>query len=156
MPPLAHAAEIHPESPFMAKRNRMQILQKLAEHTEAEASRRLAERLKLLGADEKRLEQIRSYLADYSGSTRNTAMTIGALRSNRGFVERLRNAVDEQRGTVETQRHQAEQQAAQWRAARARSLALEQLADRIEQRERQRRDRLEQLRLDEVANQGKT
>jgi flagellar FliJ protein len=140
----------------MAKRNRMQVLQKLAEHTEAEASRRLAERLKLLGADEKRLEQIRSYLADYSGSPRNTAMTIGALRSNRGFIERLRNAVDEQRGTVETQRHQAEQQAAQWRAARARSLALEQLADRIEQRERQRRDRLEQLRLDEVANQGKT
>ena len=140
----------------MARRNRMQVLQKLAEHTEAEASRRLAERLKLLSADEKRLEQIRSYLADYSGSTQNTAMTIGALRSNRGFMERLRDAVDEQRGTVETQRHQADQHAAQWRAARARSLALEQLADRIEQRERQRRDRLEQLRLDEVANQGKT
>ena len=151
MQPAAHAADIQPEPVAMARRNRMQVLQKLAEHTEAEASRRLAERLKLLSADEKRLEQIRGYLADYSGSNQNCAMTIGALRSNRGFMERLRNAVDEQRGTVETQRHQAEQHAAQWRAARARSLALERLADRIEEREQQRRDRLEQLRLDEVA-----
>ena len=141
----------------MARRNRMQVLQKLAEHTEAEASRRLAERLKLLDADEKRLEQIRSYLADYSGGSQGSspAMTISALRSNRGFMERLRNAVDEQRGNVEIQRHQAEQHAAQWRAARARSLALERLGERIEQRERERRDRLEQLRLDEIANQAK-
>ena len=81
----------------MARRNRMQVLQKLAEHTEAEASRRLAERLKLLDADEKRLEQIRSYLADYSGSSQgnSSAMTISALRSNRGFMARLRDAVDE-------------------------------------------------------------
>ena len=141
----------------MARRNRMQVLHKLAEHTEAEASRRLAERLKLLDADEKRLEQIRSYLADYSGSSQgnSSAMTISALRSNRGFMARLRDAVDEQRGNVETQRHQAEQHAAQWRAARARSLALERLGERIAERERQRRDRLEQLRLDEIANQGK-
>jgi flagellar FliJ protein len=140
----------------VARRNRMQILQKLAGHTEAEASRRLAERLKLLDADEKRLEQIRGYLADYSGNIQNTATTISALRSNRGFMERLRNAVDEQRGAVEMQRHQAEQHAAQWRAARARSLALERLGERIEQREQQRRDRIEQARLDEIANQSKT
>lgn len=141
----------------MARRNRMQVLQKLAEHTEAEASRRLAERLKLLDGDEKRLEQIRSYLADYSGGSQGNspAMTSSTLRSNRGFMERLRNAVDEQRGNVEIQRHQAEQHAAQWRAARARSLALERLGERIEQRERERRDRLEQLRLDEIANQAK-
>jgi flagellar FliJ protein len=142
----------------MATRNRMQVLQRLAEHAEAEASRRLSERLKALDTDEKRLEQIRSYLADYSSSNLNqaAAMTIGALRSNRGFLERLRNAVDEQRGTVETQRHQAEQHAMQWRSARARSLALERLGERIEQQERQRRDRLEQIRLDEVANRRKT
>lgn len=141
----------------MARRNRMQVLQKLAEHTEAEASRRLAERLRLLDADEKRLEQIRSYLADYSGSSQgnSSAMTISALRSNRGFMARLRDAVDEQRGNVETQRHQAEQHAAQWRAAPARSLALERLGERMAERKRQRRDRLEQLRLDEIANQGK-
>jgi flagellar FliJ protein len=141
----------------MARRNRMQVLQKLAEHTEAEASRRLSERLRLLDADERRLEQIRSYLADYSGSSQHNspAMTISALRSNRGFVERLRNAVDEQRGTVETQRLQAEQHATQWRTARARSLALERLGERIEQREQQRRDRLEQTRLDEIANRSK-
>ena len=57
----------------MARRNRMQVLQKLAEHTEAEASRRLAERLKLLDGDEKRLEQIRSYLADYSGGSQGNS-----------------------------------------------------------------------------------
>lgn len=141
----------------MARRNRMQVLQKLASHTEAEASRRLADRLKLLDADEKRLEQIRGYLADYSGSSQSnpSGITVSALRSNRGFMQRLRNAVDEQRGNVETQRHQAEQHAAQWRAARARSLALEKLGERIEEREQQRRDRVEQARLDEIANLGK-
>jgi flagellar protein FliJ len=136
----------------MRRRNRMQSLQRLAAHTEAENARRLAERLRGLDTEERRLEQIRGYLADYaqSATRSDAAVTLSALKSSRGFLTRLKDAVDQQRGTVEQQRQQAEQQAVQWRAARARSLALARLGERIEEREQLRQDRRDQARLDEV------
>lgn len=139
----------------MKTRKRIETLQRLASHTEAENARRLAERLRALDNEERRLQQIRGYLAEYSrvggpGTVEPQSMTISSLKSGRGFLERLRGAVDEQRGTVETQRQQVEQQTQQWRAARARTRSLEKLGDRQAQQERERLDRREQARLDEV------
>ena len=149
----------------VAKRSRIEILQRLASHTEAENARRLAERLGALDTEERRLQQIRGYLAEYgtaSGQKRSSSpaeaggsppsMTIGSLRSNRGFLERLRTAVDEQRGTVETQRQQVEQQTRHWRTARARTRSLEKYGERLLQQEKERSDRREQAQLDEMAN----
>ncbi len=149
----------------VAKRGRIEVLQRLAGHTEAENARRLAERLRSLDTEERRLQQIRGYLAEYgmaSGQKRSAlpegadrsppAMTIASLRSNRGFLERLRNAVDEQRGTVEIQRHQVEQQTQNWRVARARTRSLEKFGERLLKQEQERQDRREQTRLDEIAN----
>ena len=139
----------------MKPRNRLETLQRLASHTEAENARRLAERLRALDTEERRLQQIRGYLAEYSkgpGTGQPPSMTIGSLKSGRGFLERLRGAVDEQRGTVETQRQQVEQQTLQWRTARARTRSLEKLGERQAQEEREQRDRREQHRLDEIAS----
>ncbi|MEO7385733.1 MAG: flagellar export protein FliJ [Gammaproteobacteria bacterium] len=136
----------------MARRNRIETLQRLAGHTEAESARRLAERLRALDTEERRLQQIRTYLAEYStGGNTGSAMTIGSLRSGRGFLERLREAVDAQRGTVETQRQQVEHQTIQWRAARTRTRSLEKLRERQLRDEREVHDRREQVRLDEIA-----
>ncbi|MEZ5565124.1 MAG: flagellar export protein FliJ [Gammaproteobacteria bacterium] len=151
----------------MARRDRIAILKRLASHTESDNARRLAERLRTLDTEERRLQQIRNYLAEYTatagpgGASTNvsaaasaisgSAMTIGRLRSNRSFVERLRNAVDEQRGTVEVQRHQVEQQTAQWRTARARTRSLGLLGERQDQAARERLERREQAVIDELA-----
>jgi len=137
----------------VAKRDRIATLQRLAGHTEAENARRLAERLRALDTEERRLQQIRGYLAEYaqSGNSQPASMTISSLRSGRGFLERLRDAVNEQRGTVETQRHQVDQQTLQWRAARARTRSLEKLGEHLGQQDQERRDRREQHRLDEMA-----
>jgi flagellar protein FliJ len=136
----------------MKSRSRIETLQRLASHTEADNARRLAERLRALETEERRLQQIRGYLAEYSkGNTQAPSMTISSLKSGRGFLERLRTAVDEQRGTVEQQRQQVEQQTLQWRAARARTRSLEKLGERQAEQDRELRDRREQSRLDEVA-----
>lgn len=136
----------------MKSRSRIETLQRLASHTEAENARRLAERLRALDTEERRLQQIRGYLAEYTkDGGQAQSMTIGSLRSGRGFLERLRSAVDDQRGTVETQRQQVEHQTIQWRAARARTRSLEKLGEREAEQEREERDRREQARLDEIA-----
>jgi len=137
----------------VAKRDRIATLQRLASHTEAETARRLAERLRALETEERRLQQIRGYLAEYAQSSHSqpASMTIGSLRSGRGFLERLRGAVNEQRGAVETQRQLVDQQTQQWRAARARTRSLEKLGENLGQAEQERRDRREQSRLDEIA-----
>ncbi len=137
----------------VAKRDRIATLQRLASHTEAGNARQLAERLRAMDAEERRLQQIRGYLAEYSlGSSQPKAQTIGSLRSSRGFLERLRSAVDEQRGAVETQRQLVDAQTLQWRAARARTRSLERLGEHLGLQEREVRDRREQIRLDEIAN----
>jgi flagellar export protein FliJ len=136
----------------VARRSRIETLQRLAGHTEAENARRLAERLRALDVEERRLQQIRGYLAEYTrGTGQPASMTISSLKSGRGFLERLRGAVDEQRGTVETQRQQVEQQTLQWRSARARTRSLEKLGERHAAAEQERLDRREQSRLDEIA-----
>lgn len=146
----------------MPKRKRIETLQRLAGHTEAENARRLAERMRALDTEERRLQQIRGYLAEYAqgtgkiGGSRQGSVTIGSLRSSRGFLERLRGAVDEQRGAVETQRQQVEQQTLQWRAARAKSRSLEKLGERLAQQDQERQDRREQARLDEMATSRST
>jgi flagellar FliJ protein len=135
----------------VARRNRIDILQRLASHNEQENARRLAERLRALDAEERRLQQIRGYLAEYSrGATGGGSTTIGSLKSSRGFLERLRTAVDDQRGTVEMQRQHVEQQTLRWREARARTRSLEKLGERQATAEQERQDRREQARLDEV------
>jgi len=136
----------------VAKRDRIETLRRLASHTEASDARQLAERLRALDTEERRLQQIRGYLAEYGqGTGQPKGMTIGSLRSSRGFLERLRGAVDEQRGAVETQRQLVDQQTLQWRAARARTRSLQNLGGRLGQQEQDLRDRREQTRLDEVA-----
>lgn len=137
----------------MARRSRIDILQRLASHTETESARRLAERLRNLDAEERRLQQIRGYLAEYGqASDHGRSMTIGSLKSGRGFLERLRNAVDEQRGAVDVQRRQVEQQTLKWRADRAKTRSLEKLGERAAESDRERADRREQARLDEMAS----
>jgi flagellar FliJ protein len=137
----------------VAKRDRIATLQRLASHTEAGNARQLAERLRALDAEERRLQQIRGYLAEYSlSNSQPKAQTIGSLRSSRGFLERLRGAVDEQRGAVETQRQLVDAQTLQWRAARARTRSLEKLGEHLGEQDREVRDRREQNRLDEIAS----
>ncbi len=128
-------------------------LQRLASHTEADNARRLAERLRSLDAEEHRLKQISSYLAEYTESSKasTASVTIRSLRSGRGFLERLCAAVDEQRGTVDYQRQKVEQQTQQWREARARTRSLEKLGERLGAQDQERRDRREQSRLDEIS-----
>lgn len=147
----------------MAKNNRLRTLQRLAEHAEADNARRLAEQLRGLETEERRLSQVRGYLAHYAGSgagggpagstgsgSRNRVTTVGALRSDRRFVDRLQEAVSSQAGMVDTRRQQLEQQAARWTRARARASALDRFATRLDEREADRRQRREQGMLDEV------
>lgn len=140
----------------MARRDRIGTLERLAGHTEAESARKLAERLRALDVEERRLLQIRGYLAEYAGGTTSAmtpggSMTIGSLRSNRGFIDRLHHAVDEQRGTVEMHRRLVEQQTTQWRTARSRTRSLTRLGERQDEAERERQARREQAALDELA-----
>lgn len=136
----------------MARRNRLESLQRLAEFAEAESSRHLAERLRALDGEERRLAQIRTYLAEYAGQAGRDRrpMTLEELRGRRGFVERLRDAADAQQTLAERKRLEAEQQTARWRQARSRNLALQRFGERLEERERERQARREQARLDEI------
>jgi flagellar export protein FliJ len=141
----------------MARHDRLQSLEQLAAFEEAQGARRLAERLQSVAVEEERLRQVRAYLDEYASRAVATgpAMTPGALLDGRRFVTRLRTAVTQQEAVVDRERDQADQQAAAWRAARARRLAFARLRERQAAAEAGQRDRQEQRVQDEIA-QGRT
>lgn len=136
----------------MAQPDRLQTLEQLAAFNETQASRQLAERLRALDTEDQRLRQLQGYVGEYAARRADGAATsVAALTAGRRFVDRLQTAVRQQAEVVQRARQTVDQATAQWRAARARRLALARLREREAARLAERRDRRDQARLDELA-----
>jgi flagellar export protein FliJ len=137
----------------MRRRKGLPAIQRIAEHGADAASRDVGMRLRALRAEEERLRQVSSFVQHYDQMSvaGATGLTLGALQGRRQFAARLRDAADRQREVVAQQEGHFQQQVERWRNARTQALALQRFNDRIRQREHERRERHEQMALDEIA-----
>ena len=125
----------------------------------AEAERQAAEALgvaqRRLADEEQKLESVRELLEDYQN---RSALVVGGqlkeLRDVRGFVDRLRTALQAQTDIVEQQRRATESARAQWVSAKMQRDAMDRLVDERAAAEDRRRERSEQRQVDDrVARQ---
>ena len=129
----------------------IETIRTLAETAERESSRTVAERRRILDAEEQRLEQLRRYLAEYgdlSGS--NDGVFIDTIRTRRSFMARIQAGIDQQEQLLRGLRAQLEHDLQQWRDARSHALALEKFDQRLDAQRSQKQQRREQAALDEV------
>ena len=140
----------------MAKENRLKPIQKLAEREAAARSREVSERLFHLRAEEQRLEQLESYLAEYAAladQATHPALNISTMQSRHDFYRRLTECVAHQQDLVDTLCTQLEHFMDRWNDARARSLAYQKFAERLDAEVVEKTARRDQALLDEAGQQ---
>jgi len=138
----------------MARKNPFESLQTLAKGRETRWQRSAGQQLRALQTEQQRLEQLHNFAEEYSTAPAapDTSQSILAVRGQRQFVDRLRDAVGQQQQTVATRHAAAEREVAEWRQARAKRMALDKFVERRREAETRKRDRSQQRALDEVGN----
>jgi flagellar FliJ protein len=136
----------------MTRKKGLQTIQALAESTETMHSRIVSEQRFALCAEERRLKQLEMYRTEYQAmsSRSEQGVCIHFVRGRRGFVQKLNEAIDNQRQVVSRAHEQFDTYLAHWREARAKALSLQKFADRIAAREDRRVERREQTELDDI------
>ena len=135
----------------MSKQAQLGTIRTLADNVERESSRTVAERRRILAAEEQRLEQLRQYLHEYAElSASGAGILVDTVRMRRGFVAKIRAGVEQQERLVAGLRDQLENDLQRWRDARSQSLALERYDDRLADAANLKQQRRDQARTDEV------
>jgi flagellar FliJ protein len=124
-----------------------QILE-LAEAGEREASQALAASRAALEKSERQLAELLRYRDEYA--QRPQATSVARLRDAHLFLERLNDAVRQQRALVEQAREDFATRTRGWQEQRGRMDSLTKLVARLEALERRADDRREQRHADEL------
>lgn len=136
----------------MSRTKGLQTVQTLAKSTETLRSRVVADQRHALQEEQRRLEQLEQYRNEYQtmDNRPNQAVCIHFVRGRRGFVQKLNEAIDNQREVIVRASNQLDTYMVHWREARAKALSLEKFADRIKAEENRRVARREQTELDDI------
>ena len=136
----------------MANKKPLDSLQTLAKGRETRWQRSLTAQLGKLQAEQQRLEQLNGFAREYGAKPEAStgSQSILAVRGQRQFVDRLHDAVGQQRKKVAAQQALADRDLANWKQARAKRMALDKFADRQLAEENRKRERSAQRALDEV------
>lgn len=136
----------------MRRKKGLQTIQTLAESDETVRSRIVSDQRWVLHEQERRLEQLEQYCREYQGMNSPSDQGIGIhlIRGRRGFVQKLNEAIDNQRQIVARAAEQLDAQLAHWRNARAKAQSLQKFADRMTAQEDRRTARKEQTELDDI------
>jgi len=105
----------------MTKRKRLKTIQTLAESAETTRSRVVSDQRLALREEESRLAQLEQYCGEYQtmSSRPEAGVSIHLVRGRRGFVQKLNEAIDNQRQVVVRANEQLDTYVAHWRDARA-------------------------------------
>jgi flagellar export protein FliJ len=136
----------------MSRAKRIKAVHDIAAREENLFTQKISERLFNLQAEERRLEQLTSYLDEYRqlAAGESDAVDISIVRSRRQFVERLQVCVRHQQDLVERLCDQLEQVMEEWNDVRSRSKAIKRFGERAAEQERAAGDRREQAALDQI------
>lgn len=136
----------------MRRKRNLDSLETLAQGNESRWRRHVTKQLGSLQAEEERLAQLHDYVREYNAplNQRQGSQSILAMRSQRQFVDRLKDAVRQQSRTVDERRASAEQGIQRWKHERSRRMAIEKFSARQREAEERQRDRRDQATLDEV------
>jgi len=129
---------------MIASRRLVPLLRRAELHKDA-AARQLAERQRQLQLNEQRLDELRRYADEYAAPAEGS-FSIGQLRSQHAFVNRLLTAVEQQRSSVEHSRKSVEHERKGLIDASRKQKVLEHLdtlsktAERMDEQRRLQRD----------------
>ncbi len=137
----------------MTSSRRFDPLLRRAQEREDSAARELAERQHTLSQHETRLQELRSYLNEYTGAPLATASP-AQLANQRAFLDRLDAAVQQQCQNVDRSRASVDLERNRLLLASRDKQVLEKLAASYRVQERQASERRDQRELDDLGARG--
>lgn len=138
----------------MNRARRMQPAVRMARAREDDAARELGQYRHRLAAQERRLQELQQYQAEYGRELRRaetSGIEVTRAVEFRQFLARLDQALGEQQRVIEQLRVEVQRRLAGWQGAHARTQGLLKVVQRIEAEERQQAERREQALMDEHA-----
>ncbi len=138
----------------MSRSRRMEPVQRLADDQAEAAARDYARRRDALEAEQRKLQQLEAYRADYRagfGQPGRAGMDPHRLRDYAAFLGRIDQALEQQRGAVARLEAQVLCMREQWLERWGRARALERTVERYRAQERGSERRREQAASDELA-----
>lgn len=140
----------------MSRDGQMKLLAGLADREERRAARSVSVSRRALSEREAVLGNLKSYRREYRSRFADPGIdadtTAGTLKSYRAFLDQLDEGIAQAESKVDEASRDCRRQESEWRARRARALALERLLERQAAATRRRRNRGEQRLLDEHTN----
>ncbi|MDH3645516.1 MAG: flagellar export protein FliJ [Gammaproteobacteria bacterium] len=138
----------------MSRSRRIQPIANLAAHHEKEATKQLGETQARLDDQEKLLDDLEQYHAEYTTanvmSHEATADPV-RLQDYRLFLDRLEHAIVRQHQLIARLRDEFAESHSQWAERRTHRKALDNATDRYAQAEQRTEDRREQEQIEEVS-----
>jgi flagellar FliJ protein len=130
-----------------ARSARLQPAVDQAQRREQDALQRLAEQQRRMTYVQKQLDDLERYRREYSLGA--GGLTVSALLNRQQFVDRIDQAIVQQKREVERQRRVMESARVQWLQTHARERALDSVVERFRVQEQQSEQRQEQAEMDE-------
>lgn len=143
----------------MPRARQLKTAQRIFEDDERRKSETLAHTERQLQESEAKLEELKSYRADYLRDFAKRAgggMNATSARDYQSFIARLDEALRQQAEIVSQARAQQAEQLTKWRGAAQRSMAVDRAVERHSGDERRRLERHEQSDSDERAQRAWT
>ena len=138
----------------MRRIKRVEAVIDVVQRDEKDLARSLAQARRQLDVEQYKLKRLRAYMDDYRlrQSVRSGPLKPALLRENRGFLQRLGEAVAQQRQQLAVAQARIDALAARWRETRTRVSALERAAGRLREDQARREARREQAATDEAGS----
>jgi flagellar FliJ protein len=134
----------------MTRSKRMQPVVEVTVQREREAAKRLGETQQRLQDAEQRLEELIRYREEYTQQfAAGDSLTAARLRDYRLFLDRLNQAVDQQRTLVARAQQEADAQRLRWLDMHTRVQALGKVVERYRDEERSHQERRLQKESDQ-------
>lgn len=136
------------------KKARLQLLTGLAQERRDAAGKRLGQSLERHGAALKRLALLERYFDEYRHrlvQASAAGISAGELRNFEGFLQRMEDAIEQQRAEVSAAARATDESRGRFLAERRRTRSFDTLAGRVAEMEREREARELQKLIDEFA-----
>jgi flagellar FliJ protein len=130
-----------------ARSARLQPAVDQAQRREQDALQRLADQQRRMAYVRQQLDDLERYRKEYGLSA--GGLTVSALLNRQQFVDRIDQAIVQQKREVERQRRVLESARVQWLQTHARERALDSVVERFRVQEQQSEQRQEQAEMDE-------
>ena len=136
----------------MIKSKRFEPIHEIVSSSAKDLSRAMAEAGRKVTELERQLEQLQAYRDEYvRNSQASTTMDAVKLQNFRSFLDRLGEALSQQRKSLDNARKEFEKRRVLWSEKRIEAESLNRVVDRFRKEEQGAADRREQRESDDVA-----